>query len=418
MENCSGRSTGLDNGCRVAIIGGGPAGSACAIKLAQDAKQRQLDIEIVLYEGKDFKRHHNQCVGILSPPLLKILEKELKIKIPADLIKSEVSGYQLDSDKESIFLENYRQHTGKTYSVRRSEFDHFLLSRAQDHGVKVINSRVVNLEFFKDACHDEVRIFSESNYVTADVVVCAFGLDREMLWALSQATGKRFKEPAKVIKTFITRFDFPPEELNGLYDKRIYAYLVSSVKNIDFGAVTVKDDHIVVNIAGEKANSMCLQQFLHIKKVHDLLPNVILKDLNCFCGRFPSSPSRHPYGDRYVTVGDTTGWLRPLKGKGINLAVITGINAAVTMINNGFSRKDFDHYKRRCNEFILDYKYGVLVKAALTVILKLGLLDVVIRLARKYPRFYNMLYDAVSAENSYKNIIKAFFKKPPKRPGT
>ncbi|MCP4217119.1 MAG: FAD-dependent oxidoreductase, partial [bacterium] len=406
----------LLNTHRVVIIGGGPAGAACAIKLAREAKEKKLDIEINLYEGKDFKRHHNQCVGILSPPLLKIMEEELAIRIPMELIKSEINGYQLVSDKETIFLENYRKNNVKTYSVRRSEFDHFLMSKAEEHGVKVINSRVINIEFFKDAYHDEVRIFSESNYVTADVVVCAFGLDREMLSALNNATGKRFKEPPKVMKTFITRFDFPPDELHRLYDRRIYAFLISPIKRIKFGAITVKDDHVVVNIAGENANSHCLQQFLYLKNVHDILPNIILKDMKWFCGRFPSAPARHPYGDRYVAVGDTTGWLRPLKGKGINLAVITGINAAVTMVNDGLSKADFDNYKHRCREFIQDYKYGMFVNMALKVMLKFGLLNVTIRLARKYPRFYNMLYDSVSAENSYKNIIKSLFKRSPKTP--
>ncbi len=145
------------------------------------------------------------------------------------------------------------------------------------------------------------------------------------------------------------------------------------------------------------------------------MPNVILKDINCYCGRFPSSPSRHPYGDRYVAVGDTTGWLRPLKGKGINVAVITGINAALTMINDGVSRKALEHYRRRCKDFIQDYKYGMLANVGLGILLKLGLLDVVIRLAKKHPHFYNMLYDSVSAEDSYKNILKSFFKKSPQK---
>ncbi len=144
------------------------------------------------------------------------------------------------------------------------------------------------------------------------------------------------------MKTFVTRFDFPKEQLDQSYDKRIYPFLIASLKHVRFGAITVKDDHIVVNVAGEKITSLNLNEFLGLKKVIDILPPGIRENMKYFSGKFPSSPARKPFGDRYVTVGDATGWLRPLKGKGINLAAITGINAAKVMIAEGYSKKHFD----------------------------------------------------------------------------
>ncbi|MCK4762467.1 MAG: hypothetical protein KAW12_09740 [Candidatus Aminicenantes bacterium] len=409
----------LLNGSTVAIIGGGPAGAACAIKLAKSAKEQGRHINIVLYEGKDFYLHHNQCVGILSPPLLKILQRELDIKLPEKLIKSEVPGYELHTDKESIFLKNYRRNESKTYSVRRSELDNFLLNQAREQGVKVIGSRVTDIEFCKDTHNDEVRIFSESDYLKADAVVCAFGLDEEMMTRLRAASKRRFRSPRKIMKTFVTRIDFPEEVLNKLYDKRVYPFLISSLKRVEFGAVTIKDDHIVINAAGEKITSDDLLRFLSLPGVIRLLPGEIGDKINCFCGRFPSSPARKPYGDRYVAIGDATGWLRPLKGKGINLAVITGIHAAQVMLDEGISKKDFARYRALCRGFIEDYKYGVLVSIGLHIIKRFGILDFFIRRARKSSRFYKLLYDAVSAENSYKNIMLNFLRgeKPPTQDG-
>ncbi|MCP5109115.1 MAG: hypothetical protein GY950_37385 [bacterium] len=396
----------------VAIIGGGPAGSACAIKLAKLAKEQNLDININLFEGKDFHKHHNQCVGILSPPLLEIFDKELDLKIPGHLIKSEISGYELYAGKESIFLKKHPPASAGagTYSVRRSELDNFLLNKAREHGVKVISSRVTDIEFCRDTYHDEVRIFSESTYLRAEAVVCAFGLDGEMLDRLNEATKGKYKRPKKIMKTFITRVDYPEGLLTDSYDKRIFTFLLSSIKNVVFGAITIKDDHIVANVAGQNISSASLNEFLSLKEVIHILPGGIRERVNCFCGRFPSSPAKNPYGDRYVTVGDTTGWLRPLKGKGINLAVITGINAAKIITNGGYSRKDFEKYKESCKEFIEDYKYGIFVRFGLKVLLKSGFINFIIRFAKKNEHIYNMLYDSVSAESSYKNILLNVFR--------
>ncbi|MGD2091320.1 MAG: hypothetical protein PVH61_34405 [Candidatus Aminicenantes bacterium] len=404
----------LLNASTVAIIGGGPAGSACAIKMARLSKEKHLDINIYLFEGKNFHLHHNQCVGILSPPLLDIFEKELHLKFPDHLIKSEVPGYELHTTKESIFLESPHLETSKTYSVRRSELDNFLINQAKELGVKVVRSRVTDIEFSRDVYHDEVRVFSESTYLKADVVVCAFGLDSEMMERLTEATKKRYRRPRKITKTYLTRMDFPKNLLDRLYDRRIYAFMVSSIKHADFGAITIKDDHVVVNLAGEKITSLNLREFISTNSISTILPDTIMENINCFCGRFPSSPARHPYGDRYVAVGDASGWLRPLKGKGINLAVITGINAAKVIVNHGFSKKAFENYKKLCKEFIQDYKYGIFVRLGMKILLKTGLMHVIIRLAKKSPRFYNMLYDSVSAENSYKNIFLNFFKRQKK----
>jgi len=397
----------------VAVIGGGPAGSSFAIKLARLSKEINLDLNIVLFEGKDFYRHHNQCVGILSPPLPEILKTELGLELPQSLIKSDVPGYELHTGKESIFLEDYHPDAAahKTFSVRRSELDNFLLNKAKEQGVKVISSRVTDIEFCRDVYHDEVRIFSDSMYLKADVVVCAFGLDSEMMEKLTEATKGKYRRPGKIMKTFVTRIDFPRNLLDKQYDKRIYPFLISTLKNVEFGAVTIKDDHIVVNVAGMKITSSNLNEFLSLQEVVNILPTGITDSLNWYSGKFPSSPAKNPYGDRYVTIGDTTGWLRPIKGKGINLAVITGINAAKVMINEGFSKKAFDKYREANKEFIQDYKYGALVRMGLRTMLKTGIIDLVIRLAKKHNRFYELLYDSVSAERSYKNIFLRLFKR-------
>jgi flavin-dependent dehydrogenase len=41
-------------GSTIAVIGGGPAGSAAAIKLKKEAARKGIGINVVIFEGKDF----------------------------------------------------------------------------------------------------------------------------------------------------------------------------------------------------------------------------------------------------------------------------------------------------------------------------------------------------------------------------
>ena len=51
----------LKNGSTVAIIGGGPTGAACAIAIKNSAQSSGREVRVVLFEGKTFESHYNQC---------------------------------------------------------------------------------------------------------------------------------------------------------------------------------------------------------------------------------------------------------------------------------------------------------------------------------------------------------------------
>src|ERR1700754_2588858 len=94
----------LERGATVAIIGGGPGGSACAIRLLRESARRGLGLRVVVFEGKEFKVHYNQCVGVLPPPIDRLLAEELELELPPELIKRRISGYRLFGPTRDILL--------------------------------------------------------------------------------------------------------------------------------------------------------------------------------------------------------------------------------------------------------------------------------------------------------------------------
>ncbi|HMF56370.1 MAG TPA: GNAT family N-acetyltransferase [Pyrinomonadaceae bacterium] len=414
-QTFTGNDCRLHDGSTVVIIGGGPAGSACAIKLLREAKQRRLHLRVLIFEGKDFSVHANQCVGVLSPPIEEVLANELQIHLPANLIKRQIFGYRLHGSRENLLLTGHGAHAGEpgrgraTYAVERAEFDQFMLDCARNHGARVIEARVTGIEFVRDDELDEVRVYSESDYVRADAVVGAFGLDEAMLSVFEEVTSKNesggFERPSKWLKSYLTTIEatarFQTEKLGHI----VHAFLLpEKCPRIEFGAITPKDDHILINIAGERVTSCDLDEFLKLDEVLDLLPPFDPAAINYYEGRFPSAPARGAYGHRYALVGDATGWLRPFKGKGINTAIVTGLRAAQTMIEHGVSQRAFVNYERACVDLLRDYRYGVAVRHLMLWFARL-FLDPMIDVGKVDPLMYDALFDSVSGHDSYRNII-------------
>ncbi len=353
----------LHDGATVVIIGGGPAGSACAIRLLRGADARGLSLRVLIFEGKDFNVHANQCVGVLSPPVEEVLARDLDVQLPHTLIKRQIFGYRLHGTRENLLLTGHGATAATpgagqaTYAVERAHFDRFLLDHARELGAQVIEARVTGIEFVREGTLDEVRVYSESDYVRADVVVGAFGLDEALLSVFEDVTrrgnGGGYRRPAKWLKSYLTTLPAPARFQTEKLGHIVHAFLLPrACPRIEFGAITPKGDHVLVNIAGERVTSCDLDAFLQLPAVQNLLPAFDPSAINYYEGRFPSAPARAPYGHRYALVGDATGWLRPFKGKGINTAIITGLRAADAMLAHGVSRRAFTNYRKACADLL------------------------------------------------------------------
>ncbi|MDT7603225.1 MAG: hypothetical protein QOF61_1222, partial [Acidobacteriota bacterium] len=378
-------------------------------------------LQVVIFEGKDFNVHTNQCDGVLSPPIEEVLARDLEVHLPRSLVKRQIFGYRLHGERENILLTGHgatasdARYFRATYAVERSEFDRFMLERARAAGARVVESRVTGLEFVRGAGLDEVRVYSESEYVRADAVVGAFGLDEAMLSVFEEVTARAshsrrgargFERPSKWLKSYLTAIEssraFQTEKLGHI----VHAFLLPpQCPSIEFGAVTPKGDHVLVNIAGERVTSCDLDEFLRLPEVRKLLPPLDGRTINYYEGRFPSAPARGSFGHRYALVGDATGWLRPFKGKGINTAIITGIRAAEAMLAHGVSRAAFREYRKSCRDLLGDHVYGIMVRRLMLWGARY-LLDPMIDVGKTDPLMYDALFDSVSGHDSYRNIIR------------
>jgi len=392
----------LTNGRTVAVVGGGPAGTSCAIALKRMASERGIDLRVVLYEGKIFEneRHFNQCAGVLSPPIEDLIKDELGLEFPYGIVERTIRSYRLCGDRRSIRLSS-SMHSSQ--AVRRTLFDCFMIGEARKHGVEVMGCRISHIE----QAARGVVLYAENGTLEADVVVGAFGLDPGSAAIFQDWIG--YRRP-KVLETVVTNIYGDQEWLDRFGDE-IVAFLPAT-PGISFGAMTPKRTHLTVNIAGERVRAEDMKRFLSLPEVKRWLPPGYDADgieERCYKGCFPNRPARVFFADRFVAVGDAAGLVRPFKGKGITSACMTGIAAAKVMLDYGVSEKAFFLYRNECGRIISDRRYGWLVQKLADTLRATRSVDALLYLAESDPVLRRSLFLSVSGEEPYKRILREGF---------
>ena len=91
MHRAVNTSVQLENGAKVGIVGGGPAGSFFALHLLRYSRRIGLDLHITIFEARNFNRAGPlgcaRCAGLLSGNLQQNLHS-LGLTLPDAVIQS------------------------------------------------------------------------------------------------------------------------------------------------------------------------------------------------------------------------------------------------------------------------------------------------------------------------------------------
>jgi flavin-dependent dehydrogenase len=157
---------------------------------------------------------------------------------------------------------------------------------------------------------------------------------------------------------------------------------------------------------GRRVTSIDMENFLLHRKVRTLLPRFNLQQLDYYEGHAPVRHARNVSWDRFVAVGDATGWLRPFKGMGITTAIQTGIAAADVMLERGIDATALEAYARRVRSITDDHMHGRVLRRLLRTGMSLSMIDGLIEQAKTNTDLYAILYDIISGQNSYRRITR------------
>ena len=402
----------LWSGCRVSIIGGGPAGTSCAIMLMKLARQKNIDLEVTIHEPKHFTQaasvvydpmrtdfydqRVNQCAGVLSQPIYEILTQNLGIGFPDHLVQKYITGYALHAEQETIELDELY---GASFAVRRIMFDDYMMQQAVKYGAQWNLGEVLSIEKQEKV----FRLTTSGVTMDADVLVGSFGVNQQMADLFEDCFDYRRPE---YMQTIVNK-RHPSSDFLREFGLRIHAFL-PALRSLEFGAITPKFNHLTVNIAGRQVTEKTMHDFLALPQVARWLPETYdeLGHETYYPGCFPTSPAGNIFADHMVVVGDASGMLRPFKGKGINAAILSGSTAARVMAHRGLTRNDFKRfYYPMFHQIIDDLWYARIARTLTHILANHQGMDIVLNLAKDSPELKRALTEAVSGACTYKTIL-------------
>jgi len=334
----------IRNGLRVAVIGGGPAGSLFALFLLRYAEEKRVYPEITIYEEKDFNdravKGCKGCAGILSIPFLRNL-LELDLRIPREVIQNEIEHYAVHTPYTSISISNPEKYI-KIVSVYRGgsphiphdeglvSFDNWLLKEAKGQGV-IVENRTVSAIYLGG----EVGVKVADRRESYGLVVLASGVNSTPIPIL----GFQYVPP-ETRRMAMGELYVGRDKVQSLLGNVAHVFLIPH-SGLIFGTLVPKGPFINVSVLSRGKTSVSIPDFLSHEIVRTMLPDSYR--YVCRCQPLAAIGSaRGCYADRFVAIGDAA--VSRLYKDGIGSSLLTAREAARTIVDHGLTFSDFRRY--------------------------------------------------------------------------
>lgn len=417
----------LKDGDKVAVIGGGPAGSFFSYFLLDMSERLDINITVDIYEPQDFSGCGppccNHCGGIVSESLVQTLAAE-GINIPPEVVQRGIESYLLHMDVGSVRIDTPleekriaamfrgsgpRGATGSNYK----SFDGFLLKLAEKKGASIHQERVVDLHRNTNNYNVTTQSGKTNNY---HLVVGAVGVNTTALRLFQDL--KFGIEPPGTTKTYICEFLLGEDIVQDYFGNSMHLFLLKMPK-LKFAAMIPKGDYVSLVILGNNIDKDFVYKFVNSPEVLRCFPDDFEPGTDFPCQCFPKINIRQaikPYSDRLVLVGDCA--VSRLYKDGIGAAYTTSRVAASSAILQGISEKDFKkYYMPTCNKINFDNSIGKIIFGVTNIIqnykfTKRGIFRNVIREQDKKSssrRLSTILWDTFTGSAPYRAIFKRTF---------
>jgi len=359
----------LQDGSRIAVIGGGPAGSMFSYFLLNMADAVALDVSVDMFEPRRFCHRGpagcNHCGGVVSESLVQRLATE-GIILPEDVVQRGIESYTLHMDVGDVeiatpLMEKRIAAIYRGNGPRHSEpldtesFDGFLLQKAQEKGANVIRRLVTDMsregERMRVRCADEFC----DDY---DLVVLATGVNSRLMEVLEDQA-QEFTRPERT-KTFICEFRIGRDVIKKHFGPSMHVFLLD-IPRLEFAALIPKGDYVTLCLLDDDIDDDLMRQFFDSPEVANCFPGGIIPSHVCHCfPRINIKAAQPAYGERVVMIGDS-GATRLFKD-GIGAAYRTAKAAAKTAVFHGIDADSFKtHYAPLCRKIHNDNKMGKVV---------------------------------------------------------
>lgn len=354
------------------VVGGGPAGTSAAMRLAANK------LNVLLVEKADPPGSKNVSGGVLWGNSLGSVMPDWEKTAPLErYVKSKGIGFLT---KESSINIDFRStkfdstHTG--YTVLRTKLDQFMNKKAKDSGATVVNGVTVDRLAFDGK--KVIGVEQDGDIITSDAVILAEGANPRV--AIDSGIRPPLKDEDVAIgvkeviklpeKTINERFNLKEKE--GFAGEYVLGFLEGGVEAGAF-LYTNKDSislGVVISMKHLRENNKTysfdlIEQFKEHPSIAPLVEGGTVDEYSAHMvqeGGLASVPKL--YGDGYMIAGDAAGFSfsNGLVLQGMNYAIASGVAAADTIVEakggSGISENSLSRYREKLmDSFVLRDMY-------------------------------------------------------------
>ncbi|WP_165954400.1 NAD(P)/FAD-dependent oxidoreductase [Seongchinamella unica] len=411
----------LTDGNRVAVVGGGPAGTLFSRFLMRTLRRIGTHIELDIFEPRNFNycgpAGCNHCGGVVSESLVQLLAAD-GIILPDETVQRGIDSYVMHMDVGSVRIDTplqekriaavYRGHgPKKSEQSHITGFDHYLLREAVRAGAHHRPHMVTSVDF--DSGHPQIKL-ADGRKESYDLVVVASGLNSALLGLVEQ-TGRGFSRP-QMAKSFVAEFKLGAAAVERHLGSSMNVFLLD-LPHLQFAALIPKGDYVTLVMLGDKVDEGLVNAFLNAEEVRRCFPDNRPPQNICQClPRLNVTHARKPYADRVVFIGDS-GVARLYKD-GIGSAYRTAKAAANCVALYGYSERNFkEHYWPACRKIVFDNMIGKCVFGVCHLIQRLTFARRgVLRMTEQEqygagvaPRMSSVLWDVFTGSAPYREVL-------------
>jgi len=412
----------LTDGSRVAVLGGGPAGSFFSYFLLDISARMGYTPTVDIFEKRIFSKTGpigcNMCGGIISESLVQTLAAE-GITLPPTIVERGIDSYILHMDVGSTRIDT-PLHEKRIAAVHRGagpkgvkeikwgSFDGFLLDMAKDKGANHHQGQVDAISIVDGKPTLRVKGGEPTPY---DLLAVCVGVNSPTLKLFGDLSINY--TPPETSKTYISEF-FLGEETVGKYLGSSMHVFLMNIPRVEFAALIPKGDYVTFCMLGEDIDDELVRRLLDTPQVKACLPpGWEIPQVYCHCSpKINVKSADPPFADRLVFIGDC-GATRLYKD-GIGAAYRTAKAAASTAALHGVAAPDFrKHFMPVCSSIERDNLIGKFIFYFNRQIQKIkqdrkGVLGMVLHEQAKISRPKRMsmvMWDTFTGSASYGDIL-------------
>lgn len=327
ISDCA--ADGVMTACDVLIVGGGPAGSACAWKL------RRAGVNVVVWDRRTFPRD-KICAGWITPQILAALDLDPGAYAAEGLTIQPIHGFCISrmGDAES------RIHYGHpiSYAIRRCEFDHYLLRRS---GAQLrLGEPIHSLRRLDDAW-----VFNDT--IRAKMLVGAGG----HFCPVAQLLGARLGAGEPIVAAQEAEFELTPQQRGQCPVEPEMPEILFTRDLKGYGWVVRKGSYINIGLGRQDTHQLSehVAHFVEFLERRGKVPVGLSAKFRGHPYLLYGEAERPLVDDAAVIVGDAAGLAYARSGEGIRPAVESGLLAAQTILeaDGRYTRDCLAAYERR-----------------------------------------------------------------------